>query len=151
MLTIRLSRLGHRNLARYRVIVQEHAKAPSSKNVEILGHYDPTADPVVFEINKKRLAYWREKGAQVSETVARLLGEAKPHPETRKQAEAKVKAAAKKEVAKVVKKEEKPAEAKPKEKPAEKEAEEEKPAEPKKEEPKEAPPKDSDKPEVPGE
>ena len=44
-----------------------------SGELEILGHHLPARKPSVFSCNQERVAYWVSKGAQPSNTIARLL------------------------------------------------------------------------------
>lgn len=73
MLVIRLQRTGRNNLPTYRIVVAEKARAVKGKFHEVIGHYLPTRDPVVFEVNQERAAHWVKQGAQPSNTLARLL------------------------------------------------------------------------------
>ena len=73
MLVIRLQRKGATNDKKFRVVLQEQRRAPKGKFIEILGHYDPTQKPFIFEINKERYEYWTKQGAQPSDTVASLV------------------------------------------------------------------------------
>ena len=41
--------------------------------LEILGSYDPLAEPLAVHINAERLAVWLGKGALPSATVAKLM------------------------------------------------------------------------------
>ena len=41
--------------------------------VEVVGHYNPRANPKVLELKADRIKHWRSVGAQPSETVHRLL------------------------------------------------------------------------------
>ena len=47
--------------------------------IEEIGYYNPMAagQAVRLNVNQERLAYWQSQGAQLSETVARLVKEAK--------------------------------------------------------------------------
>lgn len=72
MLVIRLQRVGRRNLAAYRVVVAEKARAVKKKFVEVVGHYLPTQNPKVMEIDLDKVQAWISKGAQPSPTVASL-------------------------------------------------------------------------------
>jgi ribosomal protein S16 len=45
MLTIRLARFGAKKNPIYRVVVIEKDRARDSKAVEVVGHYNPTAEP----------------------------------------------------------------------------------------------------------
>ena len=73
MLRIRLTRTGRRKQPRYRVVIAESAAPRDGRFLEIVGHYDPLADPAVAEVKADRVEYWLSKGAQPSETVHRLL------------------------------------------------------------------------------
>ncbi|MBP7060401.1 MAG: 30S ribosomal protein S16 [Candidatus Moranbacteria bacterium] len=71
MLAIRLNRTGKRNRAHFRVVVQEHTKAPGKRHVEIVGSYDPHKKTTI--LNKDRILYWISQGAQVSDAVHNML------------------------------------------------------------------------------
>lgn len=71
MLTIRLSRVGKKKQPSYRLIVSEKARDPWGKATEILGSYDPRTKKAVLVA--ERIAYWRSKGATVSDSVWNLL------------------------------------------------------------------------------
>jgi small subunit ribosomal protein S16 len=73
MLVIRLQRTGRKNLASYRLVVAEKARAVKGKFLEILGHYLPQQNPKVFVIQQDKIVAWIGKGAIPSDTVARLL------------------------------------------------------------------------------
>lgn len=73
MLVIRLARKGRRNRPTYRITVAEHSMPTDGKFVEVVGHYNPIASDQPLEVNKERVDYWISKGAQVSNTVAKLL------------------------------------------------------------------------------
>lgn len=68
MLTIRFTRVGKKNKAQFRIILQEKSQSPSSVAKEILGHYDPHRKDN-FSLKKERIQYWISKGAQTSATV----------------------------------------------------------------------------------
>lgn len=71
MLAIRFNRTGKRNHASFRVVLQEHTKAPGKRHVEILGSYDPHKKTAVLK--KDRILYWIGQGAQTSPVVTNLL------------------------------------------------------------------------------
>lgn len=73
MIVLRLSRIGKRNQAQFRLIVQEKRRAPSSKALEIVGHYNPHTDPSTITFKEERVKYWISKGAQPSATVHNML------------------------------------------------------------------------------
>jgi small subunit ribosomal protein S16 len=73
VLMIRLARIGARKQPYYRVVVIEKERARNGRSVEIVGLYNPRTSPATFDIKRDRIDYWVSKGAQLSETVSRLL------------------------------------------------------------------------------
>lgn len=73
MLKIRLQRTGRTNAPTYRLVVAEHSRPVQGKHLEVLGHYLPTRNPVVFEFDSEKILGWIKKGACPTDTVARLL------------------------------------------------------------------------------
>jgi len=76
-LKIRLRRMGSKKDPRYRVVVSESSSTPRGRFVEVLGTYDPGADPAVVRLDVARAEEWIRKGAHPSETVRSLLARAK--------------------------------------------------------------------------
>lgn len=73
MLVIRLQRTGRENLATYRIVVASKHRAVKGKFLEILGHYLPQRQNPVLKFEEERILEWVKKGAQPSNTLARLL------------------------------------------------------------------------------
>lgn len=73
MLRIRLARFGAKKKPTYRVVVIDQRKARDSDCVEVVGHYNPVADPAVVELKHDRIEHWMRLGAQPSDTVVRLM------------------------------------------------------------------------------
>lgn len=73
MLMIRLARFGAKKKPTYRVVVIEKERARDSRAVEIVGTYNPVAQPAQVSLKHERIAHWMQSGAQPSDTVARLL------------------------------------------------------------------------------
>jgi small subunit ribosomal protein S16 len=73
MLMIRLARFGAKKKPVYRVVVIEKERARDSRNIEVVGQYNPLTNPAVVKLQHDRIAHWTKNGAQLSETVARLL------------------------------------------------------------------------------
>lgn len=100
MLKIKLARFGKKNQPHYRIVVNEARDKRDGKYVALLGHYSPTYQPKVLEIDIKAYEDWLTKGAQPTDTVASLykrFKSGKPFPEKKarlsKKAQAKLKAA----------------------------------------------------------
>jgi small subunit ribosomal protein S16 len=73
MLMIRLARFGAKKKPTYRVVVIEKERARDSKAVEVVGTYNPVANPAQVNLKHERISHWMKNGAQPSDTVARLL------------------------------------------------------------------------------
>ncbi|HEY6342984.1 MAG TPA: 30S ribosomal protein S16 [Bryobacteraceae bacterium] len=73
MLMIRLARFGAKKKPTYRVVVIEKERARDSRALEVVGTYNPVANPAKVELKHERIAHWIHKGAQPSDTVSRLL------------------------------------------------------------------------------
>lgn len=75
MVAIRLSRVGKKNHATFRVVVSDKRKDTIGTALEILGSYNPHTNPPTVELNDERTKYWLSVGAQPSATVHNLLVE----------------------------------------------------------------------------
>jgi small subunit ribosomal protein S16 len=73
MLMIRLARFGAKKKPVYRVVVIEKERARDSRNLEVVGHFNPLTNPAVVKLEHERIAHWTKNGAQMSDTVARLV------------------------------------------------------------------------------
>lgn len=76
MLAIRLSRIGRKDRAIYRVVISEKSKDTYGKHLEQLGVYDPGQKPKLVEFKEDRVKHWLSKGAQPSPTVHNLFVDA---------------------------------------------------------------------------
>jgi small subunit ribosomal protein S16 len=70
---IRLTRVGATKQPSYRVVVADARSARDSRSIETIGHYNPRANPVEVNIDEDKAKQWLAKGAQPSDTVARLF------------------------------------------------------------------------------
>jgi small subunit ribosomal protein S16 len=73
VLMIRLARIGARKQPYYRVVVIEKERARNGRALEIVGLYNPRTSPATVDLKRDRIDHWVSKGAQLSETVGRLL------------------------------------------------------------------------------
>ncbi|MCC6264228.1 MAG: 30S ribosomal protein S16 [Bryobacterales bacterium] len=73
MLTIRLARFGMKKKPTYRVVVIDGRNPRDGKAVEVVGNYNPVAQPNELNLNRERIDYWVSNGAQPSDTVKRLI------------------------------------------------------------------------------
>ena len=73
VLRIRLRRTGAKKQPRYRVVVAESRAPRDGAFVEVLGWYNPQADPAQVVVNTDKAAEWIARGAQPSDRVSYLL------------------------------------------------------------------------------
>jgi len=70
---IRLSKIGKRGEARYRVVVTEKRYRRDGEPIESLGWYEKREKTQNKDINMERYKYWVSKGAIPSPTVAKIV------------------------------------------------------------------------------
>ena len=73
MVMIRLARVGARKQPYYRIVVIEKDRARNGRSIEVVGTYNPRTNPASVNLKHERITYWRGVGAQMSDTVAKLL------------------------------------------------------------------------------
>jgi small subunit ribosomal protein S16 len=77
MVIIRLTRVGARNRAYYRVVAVDHRKKRDGRALEQLGTYDPLPSPPVIKLHQERIDEWQKNGARLSPAVRSLVRRAK--------------------------------------------------------------------------
>lgn len=77
MVIIRLTRVGARNRAYYRVVAVDHRKKRDGRALEQLGTYDPLTEPPAIKLQTERIEAWQAKGAQLSDAVRSLVRRAR--------------------------------------------------------------------------
>jgi small subunit ribosomal protein S16 len=65
--------LGAKKRPFYRIVVTERDAKRDGRFVEIIGHYDPIAQPPVIKVDTERYDYWIGHGAKPTDTVRRCL------------------------------------------------------------------------------
>ncbi len=73
MLRLRLIRTGKRNRPHYRLAAMDARAQRDGRAVEYLGHYDPYKETDALQMNRERVVFWLDKGAQPTESVEKLL------------------------------------------------------------------------------
>lgn len=75
MVVIRLARGGAKKRPFFNVVVTDSRNPRDGRFVERVGFYDPKAPEgrEALRIEMDRLMFWKGKGAQLSDTVARLV------------------------------------------------------------------------------
>ena len=74
---IRLARAGAKKAPFYRVVAADSRAPRDGRFIEILGRYNPRTEPSTIELDLDKIDAWLAKGAQPSETVAKLIAIAK--------------------------------------------------------------------------
>lgn len=70
---IRLRRMGAKKAPFYRVVVADSRFPRDGRFIEEIGHYDPTKDPAIVNIDAEKAKKWIGNGAQPTDTVKALL------------------------------------------------------------------------------
>ncbi len=70
---LRLMRMGKTKQPTYRVVAADGRSPRDGRFLEILGTYQPRADPSIIKIDNDKAVAWLSKGAQPTETVQKLL------------------------------------------------------------------------------
>jgi small subunit ribosomal protein S16 len=70
---LRLTRVGSKKNPVYRIVAADSRSPRDGKFLEIVGRYNPQTDPSTIELDEDKVRDWLSKGAQPSDTVARLL------------------------------------------------------------------------------
>ena len=70
---MRLTRLGDKKSPFYRIVVADSRVARDAKYIDLVGTYNPIANPEEIKIDNATAQDWIKKGAQPTETVKALL------------------------------------------------------------------------------
>lgn len=78
MVFIRLARSGSKKRPFYNIVAADSRNRRDGRFIERIGYYNPVAsgNEKGLVVNNERLAAWQQNGAQLSETVARLVKQA---------------------------------------------------------------------------
>jgi len=68
-----LTRVGSKKNPIYRVVAADSRSPRDGKFIEILGRYNPQTDPSTIDVDAEKVKAWLDKGAQPTESVARIL------------------------------------------------------------------------------
>jgi small subunit ribosomal protein S16 len=70
---IRMMRAGAKKRPFYRMVAADSRRQRDGRFLEILGHYDPLADPYELVVHREKVENWLSRGAQPSTQAASLL------------------------------------------------------------------------------
>lgn len=71
MLKIRLSRVGRKHVAKFRVVLTEHRQSAKHGFIKVLGSYDPHTKTLDMDFDTANS--YIKNGAQYSDTLARIV------------------------------------------------------------------------------
>ena len=77
MVKIRLQRQGKKKAPFYHIVVADSRRARDGRIIERIGTYDPMTDPSTVVLDKDLVEKWIKNGAKPTDTVKRLIEEAK--------------------------------------------------------------------------
>ena len=70
---LRLMRMGKKKQPTYRIVAADSRSPRDGRFIEIVGFYDPRAEPSVITVDNERAVHWLRHGAQATERVQKLL------------------------------------------------------------------------------
>ena len=77
MVKIRLQREGKKKAPFYHIVVADSRRARDGRIIEKIGTYDLMTDPSTVVLDKALVEKWIKNGAKPTDTVKRLIAEAK--------------------------------------------------------------------------
>ena len=79
---VRLTRVGSKKNAMWRVVVADQRSPRDGRFIEMIGHYNPHTQPSQIVIDRERLDHWISQGALPSDTVKKLMRAPNSQPNT---------------------------------------------------------------------
>ena len=70
---LRLKRMGAKKAPRYRIVAADSRFARDGREIETIGHINPTTEPETVVVNEEKALNWLRNGAQPSDTVRNIL------------------------------------------------------------------------------
>ncbi|MBI0578467.1 30S ribosomal protein S16 [Neobacillus cucumis] len=70
---IRLKRMGAKKTPFYRIVVADSRSPRDGRYIEVVGTYNPVAQPAQIQINEELALKWLQDGAKPSDTVRNLF------------------------------------------------------------------------------
>ncbi|MFZ5425203.1 MAG: 30S ribosomal protein S16 [Patescibacteria group bacterium] len=72
-ITIRLAKVGKKHAPAYKVVVANTRDKRNGKFLDVLGYYNPSMNPVEFELDQKKYSDWKSKGALSTKAIEKLV------------------------------------------------------------------------------
>lgn len=74
---IRLARHGAKKRPYYRIVVADSRAPRDGRFIDEVGRYNPCTEPAMVKFDMEKVDQWIRNGAQPTDTVARLLKQAR--------------------------------------------------------------------------
>ena len=74
---IRLARHGAKKRPYYRIVVADSRAPRDGRFIDEVGRYNPCTEPAMVKFDMEKVDQWTSNGAQPTDTVARLLKQAR--------------------------------------------------------------------------
>ena len=71
--TIRLTRMGAKKKAFYRLVVADSRFPRDGRFIEVVGTYNPNLNPPSISLNQEKIDAWLKQGARPTTTVRSLI------------------------------------------------------------------------------
>jgi small subunit ribosomal protein S16 len=78
---VRLTRVGSKKNPIWRVVVADQRSPRDGRVIETIGRYNAQVEPSEIVLDRERLQYWLDRGAQPSHTVKKLMRAGTPASE----------------------------------------------------------------------
>ncbi len=79
--SIRLAKFGRKHAPAYKLVVSNTRDKRNGRFLDVIGHYNPSENPIKFEYNKEKYEEWKKTGALVTKAVEELIaGKYSPKP-----------------------------------------------------------------------
>ncbi len=74
---IRLARHGAKKRPYYRIVIADSRAPRDGRFIDEVGRYNPCVEPAMVKFDMEKVDQWISNGAQPTDTVARLLKQAR--------------------------------------------------------------------------
>ena len=72
-ISIRLAKIGKRNAHTFRVVAATTRSKRNGKFLDVLGFYNPSTNPVQYQVDEQKYTEWVKKGAIVTPAVQDII------------------------------------------------------------------------------
>ena len=73
MVKLRLKRMGAKKAPFYRIVAADSRDRRDGRELEVVGTYDPKANPALVKIDEEKVIKWLNNGALPTDTVRAIL------------------------------------------------------------------------------